>query len=433
MSYQYRELTDVSGCLTNIEAGLDKFNLGGLIEVAIVPQVYVISMPTTTEANGSFSGTVQLLPGSRLFNVGFLPETGGFTEKMLENDAGVYYDQALTIQIPKDRPEVTTFKNTVKRGRYLIIYRDQNGITKLLHNMRIKVDLDTGKAPSNLNGHTLTASRSTTMAASAYTLPQGSDSVVDAIEMTQLSLYYQEFALPGGVSPGQELALLHPVLFNGAALVFLNQGLRLRPGIHYTIAGDRMTLDIRDNVDAAGPSLIQVWAPAGLVGGVMNRPYTHLETITDSFVSGHQFTLPQTPIDTDHLILTHNQSFALRPGQDYTLSGDTVILLFDGDPLPGDPDTIQAMIWSEVAENSAVTINGFAHFAYTVSRIAQDDFFQLPNTPLPNTLYLRMDSGLLLLEGQDYNNGNFGIINWLIDVEPPNGTGLIDIDVWYAY
>ncbi|MEL6141723.1 MAG: hypothetical protein AAFU67_08900, partial [Bacteroidota bacterium] len=81
--------------------------------------------------------------------------------------------------------------------------------------------------------------------------------------------------------------------------------------------------------------------------------------------------------------------------------------------------------------SAELSVSGINHLSFSTSQIRDGDFLELPVDPIPGSLYLRMDYGLLFLENQTYTlSGRF--INWIEDIPPPGG-GLIDLDIWYAY
>ena len=169
MSFEVHSLQNVEGKLCSISAGIDSFNYGGLCELYVIEHNSVLTLPSVSLQFDSgkqaiASGDIIVDTDVEAYYFQFTPDTAGFIEKMDDNNHGGYYDQSLVITIPKDRPELPWLKYKMSRGRYILIYRDNNGQTKIIgkigKGLRVKFDLDTKKDMAGFNAHTMTARRS---------------------------------------------------------------------------------------------------------------------------------------------------------------------------------------------------------------------------------------------------------------------------------
>lgn len=178
MSFEAHVLQNIDGKLCLINEGRDKFNLGGLSEIIFWEETETNVQPpfqfqdtySVAQQNDIYTKSFKLFPNipiSENVNTYYIlcsPESADFKETITENDAGIIYEQVLTLNIPKDRPDLLWLKYKMRRGRYLFIYRDMNGLAKAigrpLEGLRVKFDLDTKKKPSGYNGHIMTARRS---------------------------------------------------------------------------------------------------------------------------------------------------------------------------------------------------------------------------------------------------------------------------------
>ena len=151
-----------------INAGTDHFNMGGLMELYLIEHNSVVSLPAInlhflSGKSAIANGDITVATDVEAYYMQFTPETASFVEQLKEDDHGTTFEQMLVVTVPKDRPEVTWMKFKTARGRYILIYRDNNGQTKILgkigKGLRLKFDLDTKNEFSGFNAHVMTARR----------------------------------------------------------------------------------------------------------------------------------------------------------------------------------------------------------------------------------------------------------------------------------
>jgi len=180
MSFEVHNLQNVDGRLCIINAGHDNFNLGGLSELYVIEHNSVIELPIINyqflagkQAIGN--GDIIVDTGVEAYYFQFTPETAGFIEQSKETDHGIYFDQSLMITIPKDRPGLAWLKFKMSTGRYIFIYRDNNGQTKILgdigNGLRVKFDMDTQKEFAGFNSNVMSARRSSLYPAIFWNIP----------------------------------------------------------------------------------------------------------------------------------------------------------------------------------------------------------------------------------------------------------------------
>lgn len=430
MAYDFAKIISVEGRLCVIDSGFDKLNQGSLVEALFLREEDIISSPSYSFAfdelsAAQLSGTLLLKSGAEGYRFRFTPETGGFGETSTETDIGVYYNQSFTIQIPKDRPEITWLKHRMRRPRYAIIYRDANGIVKFLRNQRVKFDFNTQNNRSGYNGHTLQARRSVETPALHWDIQMG-ESLESLYTAASLTLSTTFFNLPEGWQAGKVLQLNTPVFSADATLLIYNQSLRLRYGEHYIIEGTNITLLFSDEVASGDPGTIHMLNATNTVGDDIGGFQQSTATRTAAYNVGETFTLPAAPLSINHLRVVWNSSLTLRPGIDYTLAGNLVTLSFAADP-DGDTDSFDFFF---ATAGPALDITGWKQYPVSntlLLEIASGVSFPLPHTPISASLLLHLDDTIQLRPGVDYNLNNDEIE---ILFALPAGSR---IDAWYAY
>lgn len=429
MAYDFCTLANVEGKLCLINAGADQFNHGSVLETYVFLESDVVSFPTynfSFDENGlaQLSGMIALRAGAEVYAFRYTPDTGSFTEGMNEADEGISYDQLLTISIPKDRPEITWLKHRMRFGRYAIIYRDANGLTKSMRDVRVKMDLNTGKVRSDYNGHVMYARRLMDKPALHFNLSP-SLPITSLFEATVIALDLYQETLIEGWQTGKNITLPNIPFSPESAIVLYNSALKLKFGDHYTINGKVITLNFSDIPEDGIAADIQVFYATNAPGTAIASFVQHTDTKTASYLSGETITLPSAPIDDQHLIAVWNDNLTLRLGTDYTLSGSTITLLFSGDPTPSDTDIFSFFY---AVGGTAITINSWKQYIYTAPSALTSGFtFELPHTPIADSLNIWFDSNFRLRPGVHYNlSGNE--VEILFDVD----TSTI-FDCWYAY
>lgn len=436
MPYSFLELADVQARLCIITAGRDTYNHGGLSELYIIPDAQVVSVPAYSFAFGgpdaAITSPLRIASGAELYLFQFTPETGSFTEPSQENDDGVYYDQVVTVQIPKDRAAITWLKERMRYGRYTCIYRDRNGIVKYLPGMRAKWDLDTKTKPDDYNGHTLFLRRAAPTPALPIELPGGigSDLAADVFDIAVLRLDTHVVTQPSGWAAGQTIALPFAPVAPDAPILIYNDALKLRRGEHYNLVGSTITLLFPDVPDGDAEGSIQVLAPYYGSTGPISSFVQHSATLSATYTSGQTIALPSAPANIEHLHVRLNAAVTLRPGTHYTLSGSTVTLLFGATLGVGEEDVFHFFY---ARTGAAATIVGFRQFAFIESiELPSGYIFTLPHTPIAGSLLIWLNDALLLREAVDYNL-NDNEIELLFDIDESTVDSPTVLDCWYAY
>lgn len=168
MSFEASILRNIEGKLCAIDAGINKLNMGGVIELVAFEHNSVESMPDynidfNLDQKAIFSGNINLFEAAAAYYFRFSPETADFKETMRDDDNGISYEQLIMLAIPKNRPEIAWIKHKMRNPRYIFAYRDANGLTQLVGRpglgLKCKMDLNTQKTFAGFNGHNFTARR----------------------------------------------------------------------------------------------------------------------------------------------------------------------------------------------------------------------------------------------------------------------------------
>jgi hypothetical protein len=130
-------------------------NLGGIFLLRYIPKDDVESI--VEPINGRVTEPVVLKANKRWFEFYATPETLKFNEEQQESPQGDYFKIKLTGATPKDRADIISAFNKMKKPSFIIDYTDNNGLRKLVGTitepLRFKHSSTTGdKAPSK-NGH----------------------------------------------------------------------------------------------------------------------------------------------------------------------------------------------------------------------------------------------------------------------------------------
>jgi hypothetical protein len=428
MAYDFCEIAPVPR-LCAVDYGFNRHNVGGMNEAIFFPENYVISFPPYNVAfakadTPQLVGSIILRAGAVGYRFRFTPETGEYTEPQTETDDGVYYDQTFTLSIPKDRPEISWLKHRMSQGRYAMIYRDANGATKALRNLRVKMDLATGKAGADYNGHVLYARRAAIQPSWHWQLAPTS-ALESLFVESNISLDNYMVTLPQGWQAGRQIVLPFTPISSDSLLVVYNNVLYLLPGEHYTLNGATVTLLDADAGTADAPGeLLFFYACNRLENGLTGWEQEYFEKST-SYSSGETITLSTAPASLDHVHIRYNDALALRPGIDFSLSGTTITLLKSSTPPSGDPDRF--FITYATAGLEPIAISGWTNYRHVGPALVATDTILLPHAPIAGSLFLKLEESFLLVPGLHYNlTGNE--VEILFDV--PAGTV---IDAWYCY
>lgn len=429
MAYDFCEILSVEGMLCAIPAGYIRYNHGGMNEAIFLPESYIISFPEYSfsfdeNKAAQLTGSIILRAGATGYRFRFTRDTGNFSEPMQENDDGPYYDQLFAISIPKDRPEITWLKQRMSRPRYALLYRDANGITKALRNLRVKMDLNTGRKAEEYNGHILYARKASELPAMHWNISPSS-ALETIFTVSSITLATYATSLAEGWQVGKKIQLPYTPINSESVVAIYNNVLHLRLGTDFTVSGDFVTLNFADIPDGGGPGELTFFFAANRIASDISGFVQDISTKTSSYSSGETIVLPSSPADDGHLLITMNHTVALRRGVDYTLSGNTITLLFPGTPSGGDPDTFHCFY---ATSGSALDIAGWKNYRHNMpTGLTTGSQFTLPHTPLANSLLLWYDGHLLLEPGVHYNL-NTDEVTIQFDTAAKSS-----IDAWYAY
>jgi hypothetical protein len=430
MVYDFCEINSVESLLCAIDSGFNRMNLGGMNEAIFFPESYILSFPSydfsfDAAKAANLNGSITLKAGANGYRFRFTVDTGSFTEPMDENDDGIFYDQLFTISIPKDRPEITWLKHRMSRGRYTLLYRDANGITKALRNLRVKFDLNTGKRAEEYNGHIMYARKAAELPARHWQLPP-TDALESIFQMANVQMDNHLVTLPEGWQAGKMIDLPFTPISLESIYATYNTSLILRPGTDFSLNGNTVTLNFNDDAITGSPGELLFFYAINKVGDGVSSFAQEVFSKTASYSSGETIVLSQSPADAEHLYIRMNRSLGLRPGTDFSLSGNVITLNFDGAPTPSDEDVFQVIYAS--LSSSPLDISGwkmYSHFSAT--GLASGSIIELPHSPIANSLLIRYENVLQLIPGIGYNlSGNE--IEVLFDTHPKSR-----IDCWYAY
>lgn len=368
MAYDFSRIISIEGRLSLVNAGFDRLNQGSLVELLAFPESDILSVPSYSfsfdnNQAATLSGSLVLRNGAEGYRMRFSPGNSSFSETEQENDDGIFWEQSLTIRIPKDRPEVTWLKQRTRHGRYAMLYRDANGIVKFLRNQRVKLDLNTGNDRGGFNGHTLVGRRSSTQPAIHWSVSSG-QSITEIYSQANINLDVIFYALPEGWQAGKVLELNHTP-FNAHALeVVYNQAVSLRYGEHYVVNGQQLTLLFNDEVQGGEEGTIYCIYGTQTSGAAVGAFAQERVVKSSAYSSGETLVLTNSAIADQQLLIIYNASIVLRPGIDFNISGNTISLLFAGDP-GGDQDTFD--VFYAIDNGSSLSIMGWQQFPLSIS------------------------------------------------------------------
>lgn len=428
MGYDFCEISSIDK-LCSLSSPFP-FNIAGINEAILFPEQYILSTPSYNfvfdqNKAAQLSGSIVLKQGAEGYRFRFTTETGSFSEKMQENGDGVFYDQLFSINIPKDRPEITWLKYRMSRSRYTALIRDANGHTKIIRNLRVKFDMDSGKSNTDYNGHTMYARKAATIPALHWNL--SSTLALESLFSESLISFDNHYIkFDNGWQPTQKIELPNtPISIEGIYAVY-NNTMVLQPGTDFTLNGKTITLSFDDEplaTNSAGEFTF-FYACNRIGQGISTF---HQETIqkTTTYTSGETITLSNTPADIDHINIRLNQSVTLRPGVDFSLSGNTITLNFGDTPTVSSPDTFHILY----IETGTDDVGGWKYYSHnSTSGLVANNTVSLPHTPVANSLLVRYDGALQLIPGTDFNLINNNEVQLLFDTDANS-----KLEFWYAY
>lgn len=427
------KLINVEGRLCAIDAGIDRFNRGGLIELMVVCNDSILSIPSYSfsfDENYSavLDGQIQLSVDAEVYRFRFTPETGGFAESYQETDDGSFFDQLISVSIPKDRSEITWLKYKMRNKRYAIIYKDQNGIVKLLENQRVKFDLDTKRKPAEYNGHVMTARRSSLIPSTHFTLTPG-QTLEDIFLVSTLQFGFYQVAFPGGFAENQIIELPFTPVSDQATVVEWDQAVKMQLGTHYTVTQNKIRLKFSSG-EVVDPTTIHIYYVYQDQGDNVAGFNGYIHSLSAAYTSGQTIVLPVTPLTDESVYCTFNDVVTLEQGTQYTMTEATVTLLFGGSPSPSDQDVFSFFY---PIGGSPLTINGFKQYVFkTTSALSSGFIIELPHSPIASSLMAWFDESVRMREGFSYNvSGNE--VEILFDVAATSADNPTVFDFWYCY
>lgn len=130
-------------------------NSGGISEVYLLLPSAVARIGVQHCVAKVAGNSIVLNIGHNYIKLAFAKQTAVHSEKtILNNKAGDYYEQNLSLTIPKQRHEVLTLVQQLRNRRFHAIYKDSNGMAWLLQNLRLSAERTTGARYVDRNGVT---------------------------------------------------------------------------------------------------------------------------------------------------------------------------------------------------------------------------------------------------------------------------------------
>lgn len=131
--------------------------IGGLRHFFVVAADDILSIPDAL--NYELPMPILLAPGAQLIQLEFPEDGAEFSENSAESDHGLFYKQKITLSLPKDSPEISSWSNTLGKVKYaVVIYCDNNGFWKIVGSqdfpLSFSSETDTGKAAGSKYAHT---------------------------------------------------------------------------------------------------------------------------------------------------------------------------------------------------------------------------------------------------------------------------------------
>jgi hypothetical protein len=128
---------------------------GGIQTIEFLLPEGVLSIPMSSCVSSSSDSINVIGVDYEAVNIAFVKRTASFTEKAnVSSREGDYFEQEISFEVPKDRPEVNDLILKLRNRRIHVIYTDNNGVQKLVPNMRLQPDFSTRSRKSERNGYT---------------------------------------------------------------------------------------------------------------------------------------------------------------------------------------------------------------------------------------------------------------------------------------
>lgn len=128
-------------------------NLGSIIEFKFAYTKGVESIENTS--NGAVHTNIVFKNNYSWVNVEAITETMQYQETPQESDHGIYYKKRFVAKIAKDRAELIDLFNAIKNEKFIVLYKDANGLQKLVGTIDeplfLKVNFDTKQQVAGRN------------------------------------------------------------------------------------------------------------------------------------------------------------------------------------------------------------------------------------------------------------------------------------------
>lgn len=122
-------------------------NIGHLERAFFLFQKDVTGVPTISDifnTNVVLRGFIGIAGGSSPLRLYFTPRSERFVETSKITKHGKRYEVTLTLEVPKDRAEVSSTLQAISNNKVLITYKDRNGQIKIIQNLRLEDNAEVG-------------------------------------------------------------------------------------------------------------------------------------------------------------------------------------------------------------------------------------------------------------------------------------------------
>lgn len=210
-------------------------NIGGIEKFQFIPVDDIVFIPR--DSNHIINAGIVLKQGARWSNVYMTEGSFGYKETLKKNAHGNSYNNKLVGFVPKDREDLAELFDEMEGSRYVAIYYDNNGKTKLMGSLesplQFKADLDTKNKASGLNGHKIIFSGNSRH--KSYFFPVGpfdtnaylyfkSTGIINQTEQNAVDILFRQLKFDGIWDYFKALYLISPTSLSAAAVNARNPG-----------------------------------------------------------------------------------------------------------------------------------------------------------------------------------------------------------------
>ena len=121
--------------LTNLDNN-NSDNLGGICSFVFAPKEWIQKDAEVHGLSGEASNAMTLLPSFNWLQGSCLRDSMEYTEEQQEVEAGTFYLQKLAGVVNKDATSVNVNDNALRYRECVVIYKDRNGVRKLIGNKK---------------------------------------------------------------------------------------------------------------------------------------------------------------------------------------------------------------------------------------------------------------------------------------------------------